>query len=62
MRYFDDLKDGEHLHCHPVVITREAIIDFGKKFDPQAFNIDERAASVSLFGGLVASSLHTLSA
>lgn len=62
MRYFDDLKDGEHLHCQPVVMKREEIIDFGKKFDPQPFHIDERAASVSLFGGLVASSLHTLSA
>lgn len=61
-RYFEDLKDGEHLHCQPVVITREAIIDFGKKFDPQLFHIDENAARESLFGGLVASSLHTLSA
>jgi acyl dehydratase len=60
--YFDDLKNGEHLHCQPVVMTREAIIDFGKKFDPQPFHIDERAASESLFGRLVASSLHTLSA
>ena len=43
-------------------MTREAIIDFGKKFDPQPFHIDEKAASRSLFGGLIASSLHTLSA
>ena len=61
-RYFDDLRDGEHLHCQPVVMTREAIIDFAKKFDPQLFHIDENAASESLFGGLVASSLHVLSA
>jgi acyl dehydratase len=61
-RYFDDLKDGEHLHCQPLVMTREAIIDFGKTFDPQLFHVDEIAASESLFGGLVASSLHTLSA
>ncbi|MFH0998362.1 MAG: MaoC/PaaZ C-terminal domain-containing protein [Pseudomonadota bacterium] len=61
-RYFDDLKDGEHLHCQPVVMNKEAIIDFGNKFDPQPFHIDENAASESLFGGLVASSLHTLSA
>ncbi len=61
-RYFEDLEDGEHLHCRPVVITREAIIEFGEKFDPQLFHIDETAASKSLFGGLVASSLHTLSA
>jgi acyl dehydratase len=61
-RYFDDLKDEEHLRCQPVIMTREAIIDFGKKFDPQPFHVDERAASESLFRGLVASSLHTLSA
>lgn len=61
-RYFEDLKDGEHLHCQPVLMTREAIIDFGKKFDPQLFHIDENAARESFFGRLVASSLHTLSA
>jgi acyl dehydratase len=61
-RYFDDLRDGEHLDCQPVVMTREAIIDFAKKFDPQLFHIDENAASESLFSGLIASSLHTLSA
>jgi hypothetical protein len=37
-RYFKDLKDGEQLHCKPVVTTREAIIDFVKKFDPQLFH------------------------
>jgi acyl dehydratase len=61
-RYFDDLRDGEYLHCQPVLMTREAIIDFAKKFDPQLFHIDESAARESLFGGLIASSLHTLSA
>jgi acyl dehydratase len=61
-RYFEDLKEGEQLHCQPVVMTREAIMDFGKQFDPQPFHIDENAASRSVFGGLVASSLHTLSA
>jgi acyl dehydratase len=60
--YFEDLKEGDQLHCRPVVITRNEIIDFGKRFDPQPFHIDEEAASGSVFGGLVASSLHTLSA
>jgi acyl dehydratase len=61
-RYFDDLSDGEVLDCQPVLMTREAIIDFAKNFDPQPFHIDENAARESIFGGLVASSLHTLSA
>ena len=60
-RYFDDLKEGEQLACEPVAMTREAIIDFGKRFDPQPFHINDSAAKESLFGGLVASSLHTLS-
>ena len=61
-KYFEDLKDGDLLFCQPVVMTREDILDFGEKFDPQSFHIDETAARASLFGGLVASSLHTLSA
>lgn len=61
-RYFDDLRDGEKLHCQPVVMTQEAIIDFAEQFDPQPFHTDENAAKESLFGGLIASSLHTLSA
>jgi len=61
-RYFEDLADGQRLACQPVRMTREAIIDFAKKFDPQPFHIDENAAKASLFGGLIASALHTLSA
>jgi acyl dehydratase len=61
-RYFEDLNDGEHLNCKPVLMTRKAVIDFGEKFDPQPFHIDEEAANGSIFGGLVASALHTLSA
>lgn len=61
-RYFDDITDGERLNCQNVVITREDIITFAKRFDPQPFHTDEDAAKESVFGGLVASSLHTLSA
>ena len=61
-RYFEDLTDGERLLCQPITITREAIIDFAERFDPQPFHTDEDAAEKSIFNGLVASSLHTLSA
>jgi len=61
-RYYEDLTEGEHLHCRPVVMTREAIKEFAKEFDPQPFHTDEQAAAQSFFGGLIASSLHTLSA
>ena len=61
-RYFEDIADGEQLNCQNVIITREDIITFAKKFDPQPFHTDEGAARESIFGGLIASSLHILSA
>ena len=61
-RTFKDLRDGERLDCQPVRMTREAIIAFAEEFDPQPFHVDEDAARESVFRGLVASSLHTLSA
>ncbi len=61
-RFWEDLKDGERLPCRPVVLERADIIDFASRFDPQPFHTDEAAAKVSIFGGLIASSLHTLAA
>jgi acyl dehydratase len=61
-RYFENITDGERLKCRKVTITREAIIEFAMRYDPQPFHVDEIAARESIFGGLVASSLHTLSA
>ena len=43
-------------------MTAERIISFGKEFDPQPFHTSEKLAEDSLFKGLIASSLHTLSA
>lgn len=62
IKYYEDLAEGEHLDCRPVVMTRDAIIEFATEFDPQPFHTDEHAAALSIFGGLIASSLHTLSA
>ncbi len=61
-RYFEDIFDGECLHCQTVKITKEAILSFGKEFDPQPFHISEQKGKESMFNGLIASSLHTLSA
>jgi acyl dehydratase len=61
-RFFEDITDGEHLKCQELVFTLGEIIEFAKKFDPQPFHTDENAAKNSIFGGLVASSLHTISA
>ena len=61
-KYWEDLNEGESLPCRPVTFERSDIVFFGKKFDPLPFHTDEAAAGGSIFGGLVASSLHTLAA
>ena len=39
--------------------TRDEIIRFARKFDPQPFHIDEEKARASVLGGLCASGWHT---
>lgn len=61
-KYFEDITDGEPLHCQKIIFTRKDMIEFAKRFDPQPFHTDEKEAKESIFGGLIASALHTLSA
>ena len=59
MRYFEDFEIGATRQVGSVRVTREEIIDFASRFDPQPFHIDEAAARESIFGGLTGSSCHT---
>jgi acyl dehydratase len=61
VRSFDALAVGDRFAPGSFTVTRETIIDFAQRFDPQPFHLDEAAARRSAFGGLVASGLHTLS-
>lgn len=42
-------------------VTRDEIIEFARRFDPQPFHVDESAASKTMYGGLIASGWHTSS-
>ena len=48
-KYFEDIAVGERLDCESVLMTKESIIEFAKKFDPQPFHIDEMSANESIF-------------
>ena len=60
--FWEDLTEGMPLPCRAVSFDRHGIVAFAREFDPQPFHIDEAAARASIFGGLIASSLHTLAA
>ena len=59
MRYFEDFEPGQVSEAGPYVVSREEIIDFARRFDPQPFHLDEEAGRATHFGGLVASGWHT---
>ncbi len=60
--YWDDIKEGDQLQCKDIVFNKEEIIEFGKKYDPQPFHVDEISAEKSIFKGIIASGLHVMSA
>lgn len=58
--YFDNLNEGQSFEGGSATISREEIIDFARKYDPQPFHIDEEKAK-PLYGGLIASGWQTAS-
>ena len=57
--YFDDFAVGQIIKLGSYTVTKEEIIEFALKFDPQPFHIDEVAAAKTIYGGLIASGWHT---
>jgi acyl dehydratase len=59
VRHWEDFRAGEVTELGPVEITRDEIVEFASRYDPQSFHVDEAAAAGGPFGGLVASGWHT---
>jgi acyl dehydratase len=60
MRYYEDLVIGTVTKSErSYEVTREEVIDFASKYDPQAFHLDDEAAAKTHFGRLSASGWHT---
>jgi acyl dehydratase len=59
MKYFEHFTLGlEQEAPGKHIVTEEEIIEFGTRWDSQPFHVDPEAAKDSLFGGLVACSVH----
>jgi acyl dehydratase len=59
MKYYEDIAVGDTEEFGEYHVTKEEIIEFASKYDPQPFHTDEEAAKESPFGELVASGWHT---
>ncbi len=61
MQYYEDLVVGAVSTYGRYEVTREEVIAFASKYDPQAFHLDDDAAAATHFGRLSASGWHTAS-
>ena len=59
MRYFEDIEVGSVEEFGHYEVTRQEIIEFASKYDPQPFHLSEEAGKAMHFGGLCASGWHT---
>jgi acyl dehydratase len=59
MIYFEDLVVGEEKLFGHYDVTREEVLEFARKYDPQPFHLSDEAAAKTHFGRLAASGWHT---
>ena len=59
--YWEDFHPGSKEFMGRILVDRDEVIEFGRKYDPQPFHVDELAAKESLYGSIIASGWHTCS-
>ena len=59
MIYFEDLEVGRETEYGRYEVTREEVLEFARKYDPQPFHLSDEAAAQTHFGRLAASGWHT---
>lgn len=57
--YWEDFRADDEIDLGEYEVTREEILEFARRYDPQPFHTDEDAAKESIYGGLIASGWHT---
>jgi acyl dehydratase len=59
MQYWEDIEVGAKASFGRYEVTREEVIEFASKYDPQPFHLSDEAAAQTYFGRLSASGWHT---
>ena len=59
MIYFEDIEVGSRQSFGRYEVTREEVLEFAGKYDPQPFHLDDEAAAQTHFGRISASGWHT---
>ena len=59
MIYLDDLELGAETYFGSCEVSREEVIAFAQRYDPQPFHLSDEAAAKTHFGRLAASGWHT---
>jgi acyl dehydratase len=59
MIYFEDLEIGKPAEFGSYDVTREEVLEFARKYDPQPFHLSDEAAARTHFGRIAASGWHT---
>lgn len=57
--YYEDLEIGAKQSFGSYEVTREEVLEFASKYDPQAFHLEDEAAAKTHFGRVSASGWHT---
>lgn len=57
--FYEDIEIGVEETYGSYDVTREEVIDFAGKYDPQPFHLNDDIAKQSVFGALCASGWHT---
>ncbi len=61
MKFYEDIEVGDKRSFGQYEVTREEVMDFASRYDPQPFHLDDEAAAQTHFGRLSASGWHTCS-
>ncbi|MBM7366095.1 MaoC/PaaZ C-terminal domain-containing protein [Gordonia hydrophobica] len=57
--YGRDIEPGQVFGLSEFTLTKEELVAFAERWDPQGFHVDEDVADAGVYGGLIASGVQT---